>query len=98
MAGVTRAQPLIKRPFPRGVSLQVNLKSFKTVAPMFNLKILATSFLPLLPTLVSGYANPGACSGTCVNTHDPSIIRRSDGTYFRFSTGKTWSLPLGLAC
>ncbi|KAB2574555.1 putative arabinan endo-1,5-alpha-L-arabinosidase A [Lasiodiplodia theobromae] len=54
---------------------------------MLNLKILATSFLPLLPTLVSGYANPGACSGTCVNTHDPSIIRRSDGTYFRFSTG-----------
>lgn len=35
-----------------------------------------------------GYANPGACSGTCTNTHDPSIIRRSsDGTYFRFSTG-----------
>uniref|UniRef100_M4B9K9 arabinan endo-1,5-alpha-L-arabinosidase n=1 Tax=Hyaloperonospora arabidopsidis (strain Emoy2) TaxID=559515 RepID=M4B9K9_HYAAE len=30
---------------------------------------------------------PGACSGVCVNTHDPSIIRRDDGTYFRFSTG-----------
>lgn len=42
--------------------------------------------LPLL-SAVYGYANPGACSGTCVNTHDPSIIRRSDGTYFRFSTG-----------
>ncbi|KAL1652061.1 hypothetical protein SLS58_000185 [Diplodia intermedia] len=54
---------------------------------MFNLKIFVTSLLPLLPALVSGYANPGACSGTCVNTHDPSIIRRSDGTYFRFSTG-----------
>ncbi|KAI1474414.1 glycoside hydrolase family 43 protein [Daldinia sp. EC12] len=44
------------------------------------------AFLLFLGT-VSGYANPGACSGTCVNTHDPSIIRRSDGTYFRFSTG-----------
>ncbi|KAF2494075.1 endo-1,5-alpha-L-arabinosidase [Lophium mytilinum] len=36
----------------------------------------------------NAYANPGACSGTCNNSHDPSIIRRSsDGTYFRFSTG-----------
>lgn len=40
-----------------------------------------------LSTTVAAYANPKACSGTCVNTHDPSIIRRSDGTYFRFSTG-----------
>ncbi|KAH6652386.1 putative arabinan endo-1,5-alpha-L-arabinosidase A [Truncatella angustata] len=35
---------------------------------------------------VAAYANPGACSGACW-THDPSVIRRSDGTYFRFSTG-----------
>ncbi|KAI0896184.1 glycoside hydrolase family 43 protein [Annulohypoxylon nitens] len=50
---------------------------------------ISTTILGLLPLLgvVSGYANPGACSGTCTNTHDPSIIRRSDGTYFRFSTG-----------
>lgn len=50
---------------------------------------ISTAILGLLPLLgvVSGYANPGACSGTCTNTHDPSIIRRSDGTYFRFSTG-----------
>lgn len=40
-------------------------------------------------TTASAYANPGACSGTCVNTHDPAVIRRSDGTYFRFSTGGT---------
>ncbi|KAI5861993.1 glycoside hydrolase family 43 protein [Durotheca rogersii] len=40
-----------------------------------------------LQDIVSGYANPEACSGTCVNAHDPSVIRRSDGTYFRFSTG-----------
>ncbi|KAI1371400.1 glycoside hydrolase family 43 protein [Hypoxylon crocopeplum] len=44
------------------------------------------ALLALLGTAL-GYANPGACSGTCVNTHDPSIIRRSDGIYFRFSTG-----------
>ncbi|CZT22390.1 probable Probable arabinan endo-1,5-alpha-L-arabinosidase A [Ramularia collo-cygni] len=37
-------------------------------------------------TLVHSYANPGACSGVCTNTHDPSIVKRSDGTYFRFST------------
>jgi arabinan endo-1,5-alpha-L-arabinosidase len=41
----------------------------------------------LLPSLASAYALPEACSGVCVNSHDPSIIRRSDGTYFRFSTG-----------
>ena len=44
--------------------------------------------LALLPALVSAYALPEACSGTCTNSHDPSIIRRSsDGLYFRFSTG-----------
>lgn len=37
---------------------------------------------------VSAYADPEACSGVCVNAHDPTVIRRkSDGTYFRFSTG-----------
>jgi len=36
---------------------------------------------------VTGYANPGACSGSCV-VHDPSVCKRaSDGTYYRFSTG-----------
>jgi arabinan endo-1,5-alpha-L-arabinosidase len=44
--------------------------------------------LPLLVAgVVSGYANPKLCTGTCTNAHDPSIIRRTDGTYFRFSTG-----------
>ncbi|KAL2133755.1 hypothetical protein VTI74DRAFT_1737 [Chaetomium olivicolor] len=43
--------------------------------------------LALFPSLISAYALPEACSGTCTNAHDPSIIRRSDGTYFRFSTG-----------
>jgi arabinan endo-1,5-alpha-L-arabinosidase len=41
----------------------------------------------LLPSLASAYALPGDCSGTCTNAHDPSIIRRADGTYYRFSTG-----------
>ncbi|KAG1693286.1 hypothetical protein DVH05_023750 [Phytophthora capsici] len=43
--------------------------------------------LLLSTPLVAAYANPETCTGICTNTHDPSIIRRSDGTYFRFSTG-----------
>ena len=38
-------------------------------------------------TGVYGYADPMACSGVCNNAHDPALIRRADGTYFRFSTG-----------
>jgi arabinan endo-1,5-alpha-L-arabinosidase len=41
----------------------------------------------LLATVVDAYARPKMCTGTCTNAHDPSIIRRDDGTYFRFSTG-----------
>ncbi|KAF2009307.1 glycoside hydrolase family 43 protein [Aaosphaeria arxii CBS 175.79] len=46
----------------------------------------------ILTSLVSAstvwaYANPLSCSGVCVNAHDPALIRRDDGTYFRFSTG-----------
>ena len=45
---------------------------------------------------VSGYENPGACSGDCWS-HDPAIIRRSsDGVYFRFETGGgigMWKAP-----
>lgn len=49
--------------------------------------ILSAAALLSIP-FASGYANPGPCSGTCTNTADPSVIRRSsDGTYFRFSTG-----------
>ncbi|GMF11438.1 unnamed protein product [Phytophthora lilii] len=40
----------------------------------------------LLPAVVTGYARPKLCAGTCTNAHDPSIIRCDDGTYFRFST------------
>jgi hypothetical protein len=48
------------------------------------------AFLPgllfAIPRSVQGYALPGACSGICTNTHDPSIITRN-GVYYRFSTG-----------
>lgn len=39
-----------------------------------------------LAAFVAAYANPGSCFGSC-NVHDPAVIRRPDGTYFRFSTG-----------
>jgi len=32
-------------------------------------------------------ALPKACTGVCTNSHDPAVIARPDGTYFRFSTG-----------
>ncbi|KAF1780718.1 Glycosyl hydrolase, five-bladed beta-propellor domain [Phytophthora cactorum] len=49
--------------------------------------------LPLVAaTAIGGYAAPGPCSGICTNAHDPSINRRSDGTYFRFSTGNKISV------
>ncbi|KAH7120015.1 endo-alpha-1,5-arabinanase precursor [Dendryphion nanum] len=38
-------------------------------------------------SLVYSYANPLSCTGACTNAHDPALIRRADGTYFRFSTG-----------
>ncbi|KAF2825176.1 endo-1,5-alpha-L-arabinosidase [Ophiobolus disseminans] len=38
-------------------------------------------------SVVYGYGDPMACSGVCNNAHDPALIRRDDGTYFRFSTG-----------
>ncbi|KAL8669706.1 MAG: hypothetical protein Q9224_007722, partial [Gallowayella concinna] len=33
------------------------------------------------------YPSPLPCKGVCTNAHDPSLVRRDDGTYFRFSTG-----------
>jgi arabinan endo-1,5-alpha-L-arabinosidase len=43
----------------------------------------------VLSASADAYANPLSCSGTCTNAHDPSLVRRDDGTYFRFSTGKS---------
>lgn len=50
-------------------------------------KLLSLGFLPSLIFLAHCYSLPEPCSGTCVNAHDPSIVIRPDGTYFRFSTG-----------
>lgn len=46
--------------------------------------------LPLLalgsPLVKRDYPDP-ICSGDCSNqVHDPSVVRREDGTYFRFTT------------
>ncbi|KAK6538462.1 hypothetical protein TWF694_010045 [Orbilia ellipsospora] len=55
------------------------------------IKAAVALFLSLAST-VSGYANPGACSGDC-GTHDPAVIRRaSDGRYYRFSTNNYVSI------
>ena len=40
-----------------------------------------------IATTVYSYADPMPCTGICNNAHDPALIRRADGTYFRFSTG-----------
>ncbi|CAO2655316.1 Nn.00g103800.m01.CDS01 [Neocucurbitaria sp. VM-36] len=34
----------------------------------------------------SSYPPPEPCTGNCTFIHDPSVVRRSDGTWFRFST------------
>jgi arabinan endo-1,5-alpha-L-arabinosidase len=46
-----------------------------------------TTTLSILSATADAYTNPLSCSGTCTNCHDPSLVRRDDGTYFRFSTG-----------
>lgn len=43
--------------------------------------------LSIISATADAYSNPLSCSGTCTNAHDPSLVRRDDGTYFRFSTG-----------
>ncbi|QSZ31195.1 hypothetical protein DSL72_000758 [Monilinia vaccinii-corymbosi] len=59
--------------------------------------IFSRLLLPLvgLLSLASAYANPGACTGECF-AHDPSVIERNDGTWFKFNTGKgvgIWKSP-----
>jgi arabinan endo-1,5-alpha-L-arabinosidase len=51
------------------------------------LKLFPFFFLLFLLTLSHCYSLPEPCTGICVNAHDPSIVIRPDGTYFRFSTG-----------
>ena len=43
--------------------------------------------LSIFSMRVIAYAVPLSCTGVCTNAHDPALIRRDDGTYFRFSTG-----------
>ncbi|KAI1210784.1 glycoside hydrolase family 43 protein [Annulohypoxylon truncatum] len=45
------------------------------------LSVLLTS----LHSVRAQYPAPGACSGDCF-THDPAVVKRADGKYFRFST------------
>lgn len=48
-----------------------------------------TTFLALaalVSVVYAAYADPGACSGNCY-AHDPALVKRADGTYFRFNTG-----------
>lgn len=48
------------------------------------LVLFSAVFLTIL-ALAEGYPNPLGCTGDCF-THDPSVIKRADGKYFRFST------------
>lgn len=43
----------------------------------------------LLASFVAAqWPDPEPCSGTC-GVHDPSIVKRTDGTYFLFGSGDT---------
>ncbi|KAI4086337.1 MAG: hypothetical protein LQ339_009050 [Xanthoria mediterranea] len=49
---------------------------------------LTISFILFVASIrADAYSNPLPCNGICTNAHDPSLIRRDDGTYSRFSTG-----------
>lgn len=48
---------------------------------------LLTAAAALLADAARAYTVPQACSGVCTNAHDPTIVLRGDGTYFRLSTG-----------
>ena len=48
--------------------------------------IIFLSLLALCGTIQAQYPNPEGCSGVCGYVHDPYVIQRSDGTYFRFAT------------
>lgn len=73
--------------------LLVNIRLYIIFLDRFLLSVMLFSGLVSLVTLglaglpsVNAYPNPGACSGDCW-AHDPCMIKRSDGTYFRFNTG-----------
>ncbi|KAI4258028.1 MAG: hypothetical protein L6R42_005340 [Xanthoria sp. 1 TBL-2021] len=49
--------------------------------------LMISLILSVLSGIANGYSDPLSCSGICTNAHDPSLVRRDDGIYFRFSTG-----------
>lgn len=48
--------------------------------------LLISSFLASF--VAAQWPDPEPCSGTC-GVHDPSIVKRTDGTYFLFGSGDT---------
>lgn len=40
----------------------------------------------LLTTVAVAYPDPITCTGACW-AHDPAVVKRADGKYFRFGTG-----------
>lgn len=73
------------------VSINTHIQAFQAFLfrslPIARMRYSIVASLLSAVTAVYGYADPMACSGICNNAHDPALIRRSDGTYFRFSTG-----------
>ncbi|KAF2727325.1 endo-1,5-alpha-L-arabinosidase [Polyplosphaeria fusca] len=61
------------------------------LAPLLTLStaVLAT---PLNSRQATTYPAPSPCTGSCSGIKDPSVFRRSDGTWFRFSTGNNISI------
>ena len=49
-----------------------------------HLAFLSLSFVATF--LVGAYPVSQGCSGVCGYVHDPYVVKRSDGTYFRFAT------------
>lgn len=55
---------------------------FSTLFASLSLSVLVSCS----PLVKRDYPDP-ICSGDCSNqVHDPSVVRRDDGTYFRFTT------------
>ncbi|KAF2188807.1 glycoside hydrolase family 43 protein [Zopfia rhizophila CBS 207.26] len=45
-----------------------------------------TAAKPIDPRQAASWPEPEPCTGNCTYIHDPSVIRRADGTWYRFST------------
>jgi hypothetical protein len=69
------------------VSLSLASRFLFHSLPVARMRYSIVASLLSAATAVYGYADPMPCSGICNNAHDPALIRRADGTYYRFSTG-----------